>query len=48
MQYVEQRGCQFVQGFLTGRPMAAHTAMAALKERTYAALMTDEPRQVAQ
>jgi diguanylate cyclase (GGDEF)-like protein len=48
MHYVEQRGCQYVQGFLTGRPMAAHTAMAALKERTYAALMTEEPRQVAQ
>jgi len=48
MQYVEQRGCQYVQGFLTGRPMAAHTALAALKERTYASLMTEEVRQVAQ
>ncbi|WP_028102566.1 sensor domain-containing protein [Pseudoduganella violaceinigra] len=48
MLYVEQNGCQYVQGFLTGRPMAAHTAMAALKERTYAALMTDEARQVVQ
>jgi len=48
MHYMEQRGCQYVQGFLTGRPMAAHTAMAALKERTYASLMTEEPRQVAQ
>jgi len=48
MHYVAQRGCQYIQGFLTGRPMAAHTAMAALKERTYASLMTEEPRQVAQ
>jgi EAL domain-containing protein (putative c-di-GMP-specific phosphodiesterase class I) len=48
MAYVAQRGCQYVQGFLTGRPMAAHTAMAALKERTYASLMPDELRQVAQ
>jgi len=48
LHYVEQRGCQYVQGFLTGRPMAAHTAMAALKERTYASLMTEELRQVAQ
>ncbi|WP_426335746.1 putative bifunctional diguanylate cyclase/phosphodiesterase [Pseudoduganella sp. R-31] len=48
MHYVEQRGCHYVQGFLTGRPMAAHTAVAALRERTYASLMTEEPRQVAQ
>ncbi|KRC01420.1 bifunctional diguanylate cyclase/phosphodiesterase [Duganella sp. Root198D2] len=48
MNYVTQRGCQYVQGFLTGRPMAAHTALAALKERTYASLMTEEPRQVGQ
>ncbi|MCE3262511.1 MAG: histidine kinase [Pseudoduganella sp.] len=53
LAYVEQRGCQYVQGFLTGRPMAAHTAMAALKERTYASLMpehqaTEDMRQVIQ
>ena len=48
LHYVEQRGCQYVQGFLTGKPMAAHTAMAALKERTYQSLMPDELRQVVQ
>ena len=48
MLYVEQRGCQYVQGFLTGKPMAAHTAIAALKERTYASLMPDELRQAVQ
>jgi len=48
-EYIEQRGCQYIQGYLTGKPMAAHTALAALKERTYAALMpAAEHHQVAQ
>jgi diguanylate cyclase (GGDEF)-like protein len=37
--YIEARGCQYIQGYLTGKPMAPHTALAALKERTYASLM---------
>ncbi len=30
--FLDQRGCQYVQGYLTGRPMAANVAMAALTE----------------
>ena len=48
-EYIKRRGCQYIQGYLTGKPMAAHTALAALKERTYAALMpAGEHHQVAQ
>jgi diguanylate cyclase (GGDEF)-like protein len=39
LAYLEQRGCQYVQGYLTGRPMPAHVALAALKENLYAALL---------
>ncbi|MGO4377804.1 putative bifunctional diguanylate cyclase/phosphodiesterase [Pseudoduganella sp. RAF19] len=46
--HIEQRGCQYIQGYLTGKPMAAHTALAALKERTYASLMPGEHTQVVQ
>ncbi|MES2017531.1 MAG: bifunctional diguanylate cyclase/phosphodiesterase [Pseudomonadota bacterium] len=31
-RFLEQRGCQYVQGFLTGRPMSANVAMTALKD----------------
>ncbi len=31
-RYLEQRGCQYVQGYLTGRPMAANVVMTALRE----------------
>jgi diguanylate cyclase (GGDEF)-like protein/PAS domain S-box-containing protein len=44
MQYLESRGCQYVQGYLTGKPMPAHVAMAALKENLYAALLPTELR----
>jgi diguanylate cyclase (GGDEF)-like protein len=48
-EYIQARGCQYIQGYLTGKPMAAHTALAALKERTYASLMSSvDPLQVAQ
>ena len=30
--FLDQRGCKYVQGFLTGKPMAANVAMAALTE----------------
>lgn len=46
LAYMEQRGCKYIQGYLTGKPMAATTALAALKERTYASLMPGELRQV--
>jgi len=44
LAYVERRGCDYVQGYLTGKPMPAHVAMAALKENLYAELLPDELR----
>ena len=40
MQYMAERGCKYVQGYLTGKPMPPHVAMEALKEKTYAAILT--------
>ncbi|OYO29346.1 bifunctional diguanylate cyclase/phosphodiesterase [Janthinobacterium sp. PC23-8] len=40
MHFIESRGCHYVQGYLTGKPMPAHAALAALSEKTYAALVT--------
>jgi diguanylate cyclase (GGDEF)-like protein len=31
-RFLEERGCPFVQGYLTGRPMPPHVAMTALRE----------------
>jgi EAL domain-containing protein (putative c-di-GMP-specific phosphodiesterase class I) len=42
--YVATRGCDYIQGYLTGKPMPAHVAIAALKENRYAALMPGELR----
>ncbi|MGZ3182474.1 MAG: putative bifunctional diguanylate cyclase/phosphodiesterase [Telluria sp.] len=44
LHYLDQRGCQYIQGFLTGKPMPAHVAMAALKEDLYTELMPAERR----
>jgi diguanylate cyclase (GGDEF)-like protein len=44
LRYLEQRGCEFVQGYLTGKPMPAHVAMAALKEDLYTELLPTELR----
>jgi diguanylate cyclase (GGDEF)-like protein len=44
MAYVASRGCDYVQGYLTGKPMPAHVALAALKENLYAVLLPDELR----
>ncbi len=44
MRYLDQRGCEYVQGYLTGKPMPAHVAMAALKENLYAELLPSELR----
>jgi diguanylate cyclase (GGDEF)-like protein len=44
LRYLDQRGCQYIQGYLTGKPMPAHVAMAALKENLYAALLPTELR----
>ncbi|CAN7301728.1 EAL domain-containing protein [Pseudoduganella sp. LjRoot289] len=46
LAHLQERGCQYIQGYLTGKPMAAHVAMAALRERTYANLVPPELRQV--
>jgi EAL domain-containing protein (putative c-di-GMP-specific phosphodiesterase class I) len=48
MQYLEQRGCQYIQGYLTGKPMAANVALAALKESIHVNVVPPELRQVAQ
>ncbi len=48
MHFLETRGCQYIQGYLTGKPMPAHVALAALRERTYAALLPSELRLGAQ
>ena len=44
LHYLEQRGCEFVQGYLTGKPMPAHVAMAALTEDLYTALLPTDLR----
>jgi diguanylate cyclase (GGDEF)-like protein len=44
LDYVEMRGCDYVQGYLTGKPMSAHVAMAALKEDLYTELLPDDLR----
>ena len=32
LRFFEKRGCQYIQGYLTGRPMPAHVAMTALAD----------------
>jgi diguanylate cyclase (GGDEF)-like protein/PAS domain S-box-containing protein len=44
LDFLEQRGCAYIQGFLTGKPMTAHVAMAALKEDLYAAFLPTDRR----
>ncbi|WP_343733068.1 EAL domain-containing protein [Duganella sp.] len=48
LQYLEERGCQYIQGYLTGKPMAANVALAALKESIHAKVVPADLRQVAQ
>ncbi|MCU6498222.1 EAL domain-containing protein [Rugamonas sp. A1-17] len=48
MDYLEQRGCQYIQGYLTGKPMASNVALAALKESIHVKVVPPELRQVAQ
>jgi diguanylate cyclase (GGDEF)-like protein len=45
LHYLEQRGCQYIQGYLTGKPMAANVALAALKESIHANVVPAELRQ---
>ena len=44
LDFLEQRGCQYIQGYLTGKPMTAHVATAALKEDLYAAFLPTDKR----
>jgi diguanylate cyclase (GGDEF)-like protein len=46
MHFLERRGCQYIQGYLTGKPMAANVAMAALKESIHVNVVPAELRQV--
>jgi diguanylate cyclase (GGDEF)-like protein len=48
LQYLDDRGCQYIQGYLTGKPMAANVAMAALTESIHVKVVPPELRQVAQ
>lgn len=48
LHYLEQRGCQYIQGYLTGKPMPANVALAALRESIHANVVPAELRQVAQ
>lgn len=43
LAFLEERGCQYIQGYLTGKPMTAQVAMAALKEDMYAAFLPQAP-----
>jgi diguanylate cyclase (GGDEF)-like protein len=44
LAYLEGRGCHYVQGYLTGKPMPAHVALAALQDNLYAALLPNDQR----
>ena len=44
LAWLDQRGCRYVQGYLTGKPMPAHVAIAALQDNHYTALLPSEPR----
>ncbi|MBI3230907.1 MAG: EAL domain-containing protein [Burkholderiales bacterium] len=40
MTYMNERGCKYIQGYLTGKPMPPNVALEALKERTYNSILT--------
>jgi diguanylate cyclase (GGDEF)-like protein len=40
--WLEQRDCRYIQGYLTGKPMPAHVALAALQDNHYTALLPPE------
>ncbi len=42
LRFLERRGCQYIQGYLTGKPMPAHVAMAALSD-SFDALRAGQP-----
>ncbi|HEX8602723.1 MAG TPA: EAL domain-containing protein [Pseudoduganella sp.] len=39
LAYMTERGCRYIQGYLTGKPMAANVAIAALNDRHYEEVM---------
>jgi diguanylate cyclase (GGDEF)-like protein len=44
LSWLDERGCHYVQGYLVGKPMPAHVALAALKENLYTALLPADQR----
>jgi len=44
LAWLDDLGCHYVQGFLTGKPMPAHVALAALKEDLYTEFLPHEDR----
>jgi diguanylate cyclase (GGDEF)-like protein len=44
LAWLNQRGCQYIQGYLTGKPMPANVAMAALRESIHAKMVPQELR----
>jgi len=46
LAWLDALGCQYVQGYLTGKPMPAHVAVAALKENLYTELLPGDFRTV--
>jgi diguanylate cyclase (GGDEF)-like protein len=42
--WLQQRDCRYIQGYLTGKPMPAHVALAALQDNHYTALLPPELR----
>ena len=46
LAFLDSLGCQYVQGYLTGKPMPAHVALTALKENLYTELLPADFRAV--
>ena len=42
--WLSARDCRYIQGYLTGKPMPAHVALAALQDNHYTALLPPDPR----
>ena len=46
LAWLDDLGCQYVQGYLTGKPMPAHVALTALKENLYTELLPHDFRAI--
>jgi EAL domain-containing protein (putative c-di-GMP-specific phosphodiesterase class I) len=44
LTWLDEQGCHYVQGYLTGKPMPANVAVTALKENLYTALLPADTR----